>query len=306
MCLSHPSQDRHIDLSSEDVDAVGCFLEYLYTGDYFPRKIPGQRQLEQDPSLPKVDDSGDQLLKHARVYTLAEKFQMPALRHLASSKIHCVNSTAKGEIAYARYVYQYIPRDDSHIRAPIVTFWAQRSHTLRAEAEDEFRSLCLEFPQFGYDVLSMLICPALFLHSGLLLAAALSCSLFGANKIFFSAQPAFSTRSSSASRSPRCTRQQPAGASDLVTATSRTSCLWGSRSLGESSAVRMYFEVYFSLSSIAIHISLLSYLPPSSLRNRKDKTEASFGALRWQRGGNSEHKPTGSTMPGFCCRMVSL
>lgn len=227
MCFSHPSQDRHIDLSSEDVDAVGCFLEYLYTGDYFPRKIPGQRQLEQDPSLPKVDDSGDQLLKHARVYTLAEKFQMPALRHLASSKIHCVNSTAKGEIAYARYVYQYIPRDDSHIRAPIVTFWAQRSHTLRAEAEDEFRSLCLEFPQFGYDVLSMLICPALFLHSGLLLAAALSCSLFGANKIFFSAQPAFSTRSSGASRSPRCTRQQPAGASDLVTATSKTSMTTG-------------------------------------------------------------------------------
>ncbi|KAL5923430.1 hypothetical protein ACKVV1_001528 [Pyricularia oryzae] len=149
--------DRHIDLSSEDVDAVGCFLEYLYTGDYFPRKIPGQRQLEQDPSLPKVDDSGDQLLKHARVYTLAEKFQMPALRHLASSKIHCVNSTAKGEIAYARYVYQYIPRDDSHIRAPIVTFWAQRSHTLRAEAEDEFRSLCLEFPQFGYDVLTRVL-----------------------------------------------------------------------------------------------------------------------------------------------------
>lgn len=27
------------------------------------------------------------------------------LKNLASSRIHCVNSTAKGEIAYARYVY---------------------------------------------------------------------------------------------------------------------------------------------------------------------------------------------------------
>lgn len=148
---------RHIDLSEYDVDAVGCFLEYLYTGDYFPRKIPGQRQLEADPDLPQVDDSGDQLLKHARVYTLAEKFQMPALRNMASSKIHCVNSTAKGEIAYARYVYQFIPRENSHIRAPIVTFWAQRSHTLRSEAEDEFRTLCLEFPEFGYDVLTRVL-----------------------------------------------------------------------------------------------------------------------------------------------------
>lgn len=126
----------------------------MYTGDYFPRKIPGQRALEADPSVPKIDESGDQLLKHARVYTLAEKFQVPNLRTLASSKIHCVNSTAKGEIAYARYVYAYTSEADTTIRAPVANFWANRSHTLRAEAEPEFKSLCLEYPQFGYDVLS--------------------------------------------------------------------------------------------------------------------------------------------------------
>lgn len=136
------------------MDAVGCFLEYLYTGDYFPKKVPGQRTLETDPSIPKVDESGEQLLKHARVYTLAEKFQVPNLRTLASSKIHCVNSTAKGEIAYARYVYAYTSEADSTVRAPVANFWANRSHTLRAEAEPEFKALCLEYPQFGYDVLS--------------------------------------------------------------------------------------------------------------------------------------------------------
>ena len=151
---AHASQPRQIELSSEDIDSVGCFLEYLYTGDYFPRKIAGQRTLETDPSIPEVDDNGDQLLKHARVYTLAEKLSLPALKNLASSKIHCVNSTAKGEIAYARYVYAYTSKDDTTIRAPVANFWATRSHTLRQEAEDEFRSLCLEFPQFGYDVLS--------------------------------------------------------------------------------------------------------------------------------------------------------
>lgn len=138
------------------MDAVGCFLEYLYTGDYFPKKVPGQRTLETDPSIPKVDETGEQLLKHARVYTLAEKFQVPNLRTLASSKIHCVNSTAKGEIAYARYVYAYTSEADSTVRAPVANFWANRSHTLRAEAEPEFKALCLEYPQFGYDVLSKL------------------------------------------------------------------------------------------------------------------------------------------------------
>ena len=145
---------RQLELPGEHMDSVGCFLEYLYTGDYFPKKVPGSRQLESDPSVPQVDETGDQLLKHARVYTLAEKFGMDKLKNLASSKIHCVNSTAKGEITYARYVYAYTGIDDFAIRAPVANFWATRSHTLRSEAELEFRSLCLEFPQFGYDVLS--------------------------------------------------------------------------------------------------------------------------------------------------------
>ncbi|KAI1781302.1 hypothetical protein F4818DRAFT_398670 [Hypoxylon cercidicola] len=148
---------RQIDLPTEELDAVGCFLEFLYTGDYFPKKLPGQRTLEPDPSIPSVDETGEQLLKHARVYTLAEKFGMEKLRSLASSKIHCVNSTAKGEIAYARYIYQYTSQDDTTVRPPVANFWATRSHTLRAEAEEEFRMLCLEFPQFGYDVLTRVL-----------------------------------------------------------------------------------------------------------------------------------------------------
>ncbi|KAI1189943.1 hypothetical protein F5B17DRAFT_389538 [Nemania serpens] len=148
---------RQVELAGDEIDAVGCFLEYLYTGDYFPKKLPGQRLLESDPSLPAVDETGEQLLKHARVYTIAERFGMDKLKSLASSKIHCVNSTAKGEITYARYIYQYTSKDDTTVRAPVANFWATRSHTLRAEAEDEFRSLCLEFPQFGYDVLTRVL-----------------------------------------------------------------------------------------------------------------------------------------------------
>lgn len=150
-------QPRQLELYDEDIDAVGCFLEFLYTGEYFPKRVAGSRVLETDPTIPKVDETGDQLLKHARVYTLAEKFGLPTLRTLASSKIHCVNSTAKGEIAYAKYVYQYTDDTDTTIRTPVASFWASRSHTLRAEAEPEFKALCLEYPQFGYDVLSKLL-----------------------------------------------------------------------------------------------------------------------------------------------------
>lgn len=197
-------QPRQLELPSEDMDAVGCFLEFLYTGEYFPKKVVGARALEADPSIPKVDETGEQLLKHARVYTLAEKFQIPALRTLASSKIHCVNSTAKGEIAYAQYVYAYTAEGDTTIRAPVANFWASRSHTLRAEAEPEFKALCLQYPQFGYDVLSKYTPPP----PPRVLVPSLTCL-----------QRASSTRSSSARPTPSCTLVPPAApASDLATA----------------------------------------------------------------------------------------
>lgn len=150
--------------------------------------------LEQDPSLPSVDESGEQLLKHARVYTLAEKFGIDKLKNLASSKIHCVNSTAKGEITYARYIYQYTNNDDTTVRAPVANFWATRSHTLRAEAEEEFRSLCLEFPQFGYDVLS---------KSPLVIPSSMVTILYRGISVLTISQLVFSTRSSSARKTRR-------------------------------------------------------------------------------------------------------
>lgn len=75
-------QPRRIDLPEDDLEAMGSFLEYLYNGEYFPRRIGNERDgpLEADPSIPVPDNTGAQLLKHARVYTLAGKFFMPVRR----------------------------------------------------------------------------------------------------------------------------------------------------------------------------------------------------------------------------------
>jgi len=67
---------RRIELGEDDVDAMGSFLEYLYKGDYFPKRM-ADGQLETDASTPAIDEDGDQLLRHARIYNLAEKFYMP-------------------------------------------------------------------------------------------------------------------------------------------------------------------------------------------------------------------------------------
>ncbi|GIC84932.1 uncharacterized protein Aud_000759 [Aspergillus udagawae] len=145
---------RRIELPDENVEAFGCFLQFQYTHDY--SASPADLSADQD-AVGELDDSGELLLKHARVYTLAEKLGVPALKSLAHSKIHRINSTSQGEIAYARYVYTHTPVDDVTIRKPVASFWATRSHVLRHEAEDDFKKLCLEVPEFCFDVLSLVL-----------------------------------------------------------------------------------------------------------------------------------------------------
>ncbi|EFQ97785.1 hypothetical protein MGYG_00825 [Nannizzia gypsea CBS 118893] len=149
--------DRRIYLEDEYTDTVACFLQYQYTGEYFPRLLPSGKDLEQDPAIPKVDSSGDQLLKHARIYSLAEKLGNDKLKLLAQNKIGSIESSATGEIAYARYVYSHTTPDDTAIRGPVARFWAKMSDVLRHDAEEEFRALCLEHPQFSFDLLNRVL-----------------------------------------------------------------------------------------------------------------------------------------------------
>ncbi|KAK2880050.1 hypothetical protein FQN49_000628 [Arthroderma sp. PD_2] len=148
--------ERRINLEDEYTDAVACFLQFQYTGDYFPRLI-SKNSLESDPGLPNYDPVGEQLLKHARIYTLAEKYGVHKLRNLAYNKIHAVPSTALGEVAYARYVYSQSSENDANIRRPIAWFWAKSSNILRPQAENEFRTLCIDYPQFSFDVLDIVL-----------------------------------------------------------------------------------------------------------------------------------------------------
>ncbi|KAE8151502.1 hypothetical protein BDV25DRAFT_152621 [Aspergillus avenaceus] len=149
------SSPRRIELPTENVEAFGSFLQFQYTRNY--ASSLADFSTENDTALAGIDGSGEQLLKHARVYTLAERLGIPALKTLAHSKIHCVNSTPLGEIVYARYVYTHTQADDVTIRKPVASFWAMRSHVLRHEAEDEFKKLCLEVPEFCFDVLSLVL-----------------------------------------------------------------------------------------------------------------------------------------------------
>ncbi|KAJ5286923.1 hypothetical protein N7478_002609 [Penicillium angulare] len=145
------SGPRRIKLPTENVEAFSCFLEFQYTHDYTVAQSEGP-----EPSNIN-DDSGEQLLKHARIYTLAEKLGMPGLKSLAHKKIHTLNGTPLGELSYARYVYTHTRADDTTIRKPVASYWASRGHVLRHDLTEKFKTLCTEVPEFTYDVLSIIL-----------------------------------------------------------------------------------------------------------------------------------------------------
>lgn len=91
------------------------------------------------------------------MHTLAGKLGIPELKTLSHSKIHSVRSTPRGELEYARYVYTHTTIEDAALRKPIASFWASKSQELRHGIEEEFRSLCLDAPEFSYDVLILVL-----------------------------------------------------------------------------------------------------------------------------------------------------
>ncbi|KAJ5352478.1 hypothetical protein N7452_001452 [Penicillium brevicompactum] len=122
------SDPRRIHLPDEDVDAVGHFVQFLYRGDY---AIPESHT----PDLSDADKSEENMLRHARIYTLAEKLGLPELKNLAHGKIHKIKGTPGAELAYARYVYTHTKDDDNAIRRPVASHWANQSHILRHEGK---------------------------------------------------------------------------------------------------------------------------------------------------------------------------
>ncbi|CAG7918594.1 unnamed protein product [Penicillium olsonii] len=131
------------------INFLDHFLQFLYTRDY---TIP-----ETATGISEADKTEENMLHHARTYTLAEKLGLPALKSLAHGKIHKIKGTPAAELAYARYVYTHTPADDTNIRKPVASHWANQSHVLRHEVGDDFQKLCIEVPQFSFDVLSIIL-----------------------------------------------------------------------------------------------------------------------------------------------------
>ncbi|TVY27059.1 hypothetical protein LHYA1_G004766, partial [Lachnellula hyalina] len=73
---------KTIDLKDDDPRTVDLFIKFLYTADYDVLQAP---ETSHDPTVVHTTEP-DELLVHAKVYILAEKYDVSALKFIASKK----------------------------------------------------------------------------------------------------------------------------------------------------------------------------------------------------------------------------
>jgi len=157
------SNNRRIDLPTEEPEIFSCILEYLYKGDYYPRLVHDKRRqtwmLEgavssPDPNKHKGDrvaaveptffhtGVNDIILRDTAVYCAADRYGLEELKRLSLRKQGLQSGIEVGTILRsARYAYENTPDSDSKLRAHYLALIIRsrktfkRSGTMQMEME---------------------------------------------------------------------------------------------------------------------------------------------------------------------------
>jgi speckle-type POZ protein len=142
------SEDGVVDLSDNDPAAIEAMLEFMYTYDY---------EQPIDNTRPAVF--------HARMYKLADRYDVPELRKLARKKfkqsLRALCRDKKDEdytsflLAVAE-VYENAPPNDKCLRKIVGKIASQHTETLMDD--DKFQELMDSVPGFSADIARSLIC----------------------------------------------------------------------------------------------------------------------------------------------------
>ncbi|TVY20480.1 hypothetical protein LARI1_G001840, partial [Lachnellula arida] len=102
---------KTIDLKDDDPYTVDLFIKFLYTADYDVPKMP---VTSHDPAVVHTTEP-NQLLVHTKVYILAEKYDVPALKVVASNKFQSsLSSCGPSEffVTSLELMFTQIPEND--------------------------------------------------------------------------------------------------------------------------------------------------------------------------------------------------
>lgn len=127
-------------MNHDDPDAIDMMIKYLYTGDYSPESKTMQ--------------------SHLKVYELAEKVDISALKTLSEDKFKGVAKDGWKDVSFARCVrsaYDVSPPGETgaKIRSIVVAISAEHTKELFKMSTD-FRDMMLAVAEFGADLAEVL------------------------------------------------------------------------------------------------------------------------------------------------------
>lgn len=110
------SRLKHVDLPEDDEDTFAKLLDYLYSGDYAPRL---QQATNGTYVAHQYYDTTGQLMKSwAKVYIMADKYDIQGLKAKTASKMQLLEKTpATIFFDISQKVYDHVPDSDSVWRA---------------------------------------------------------------------------------------------------------------------------------------------------------------------------------------------
>ncbi|KAI9931666.1 hypothetical protein MW887_010243 [Aspergillus wentii] len=149
------TRPKPINMPDEQPEIFSCVLEYLYTGDYYPRLVHDKSHENlwlEDSSMSKDVQSNEAtiyhqgaeaiILKDTAVYCAAEKYGIENLKRLSLRKqgLHC-GIQCSTILTSARYAYANTPDTESKLRAHYLALIIRsrstfkRSGTMQMEME---------------------------------------------------------------------------------------------------------------------------------------------------------------------------
>jgi hypothetical protein len=131
--------EHEIDLMDDEPNILKCFLSFLYQGDY-----------DYDTQV------NDLLLVHAKVYIMADKYDMHPLKVLAATKYKLVVTLDWRKSAFldsARLLYSETVDSDRQLRDVIAQ--TAKTHLCELLKQDEFVSTLRSHIDMAVDILKL-------------------------------------------------------------------------------------------------------------------------------------------------------
>ncbi|PHH83703.1 hypothetical protein CDD82_4665 [Ophiocordyceps australis] len=127
---------ERISLPNEEPEAFDAVLQYLYSGDYYPRLVHNEQQDSWELEASDISQGilyhpglDVDILKDTVVYCSANKYGLEGLKALALRKQALYGDLKCGVVlASARYAYANTPDTEMHLRAHFLTLLVRNRH----------------------------------------------------------------------------------------------------------------------------------------------------------------------------------